>query len=93
MCLVFRFQDIPYDSLIQFVRGYATYADHEEEILKRLTNLMEWRKTEGIDNIVGQWDLDPNQANFNKYYQTAPIGLYFHHPQPVIAVSLNLLMK
>ena len=73
-CFMIRFTDIPYDSLIQFVRGYATYDNHHDEIVRRLTNLIEWRKAEGIDHIVGQWDLDQHQANFNKYYQTGPIG-------------------
>lgn len=73
---------MPYDSLIQFARGYATYDNHLDEIKGRLETLVQWRQQEGIDTIVSEWSEDPYMQLFGKYYQTGHIG-YDEHGHPV----------
>lgn len=79
---------MPYDSLIQFARGYATYDNYLDEIERRLDTLLQWRQAEGVDTIVAEWSEDPYMALFTKYYQTGHIG-YDEHGHPVIYERLG----
>ena len=79
---------MPYDALIQFARGYATYDNHLDEIQQRLEALVDWRNTEGMDTIVSEWAEDPAMVLFNKYYQTGHVG-YDEHGHPVVFERLG----
>jgi len=63
-----RFKEIPWDSMVQFIRGYisdkpkdkskdqVTYA--REETLKRVTTMINWRKEVQVHNVLERQDED-----------------------------------